>query len=69
MEQRSGRGSGEPTEDNQESDGWPGKFRNVEAYGLARTPVLTKSGEEPILDAHFHLMSLALAGTKIPLLK
>ena len=26
MEQRSGRGSGEPTEDNQASDGWLGKF-------------------------------------------
>ena len=53
MEQQSGRGAGEPSEDNQASDVWLGKFWTVEADGVAKTPVLTKSAEEPILDAHF----------------
>lgn len=55
MEQRSVQRSGEQTEDNQASDVRPGMFRTLEAEGLAKATVVTKSAEELIFDAHFHM--------------
>ena len=45
MEQRSVRGASDQTGDNQASDLRPGMFRTVDAEGLAKTTVLTKSAE------------------------